>query len=261
MRPNQIYTLNTTTLYSNNNPFLIKENFLLNQFHQNKLTNGTSDNSLARALKNSVQVSTSPSITYRSREHLHQKFYRMFIRRGSTERIFKLFTNVWVGYSTAFRSKIDLHTTLKLLTSNTTFTSNSVKLHQILLAPEPSSKQSKNIGRLLPQLLADYLPTFTFKVQKVDKNVQKFSRGKSGKYSLVWSYLPPQRRWLTVLQWLKKELLFQKNQTLQDRINQSFTTLLYTPRDTLLVNTRRFVHNFVFRKFRKVVINLVRYKL
>ena len=261
MRPNQIYTLNALTLYNNNNPFLIKENSLLSQFSHYKLTSTTLKHSFANILKHSAQVSTTPKIVYRSQEHLHRKFYRMFIRHGNVEQIFKLFANAGVGHSTIHYSKVDLHTTLKLLISNATFTDKSMKVRQLLLTPGTSLRQLKNIGQLLPQLLLDHLPTFTFKVQKVDKNVQKFSRGKSGKYSLAWSYLPPKRRWLTVLQWLKKELLFQKNQTLQDRINQSFATLLHTPSDTLLVNTRRFVHNFVFRKFRKVIINLIRYKL
>ena len=261
MRPNQIYTLNTLTLYNNDNWFLIKENSWLSQFNHYKLSSTTFKHSFANTLKNSAQVSTAPKIAYRAQEHLHRKFYRMFIRHGNVEQVFKLFANAGVGHSMTYYSKIDLHTILKLLISSATFTNQSVKACQLLLTPGTSLQQLKNIGQLLPQLLVDYLPTFTFKVQKVDKNVQKFSRGKSGKYSLAWSYLPPKRRWLTVLQWLKKELLFQKNQTLQDRINQSFTTLLHTPSDTLLVNTRRFVHNFVFRKFRKVIINLIRYKL
>lgn len=261
MRPNQIYTLDALTLNNNDNWFLIKENSILNQVNHSKLRSNIYDKSFQKTPKNSVSVSPTPTIVYRSREHLHKKFYRMFIRHGNIEQIFKLFTNFWVECSTTYRSKIDRHTTLKLLIARTTFINNSVKIREVCLAPGAILNQSKSVEQLFPQLLLDYLPTFTFKVQKVDKNVQKFSRGKSGKYSLIWSYLPPQRRWLIVLQWLKKELLFQKNQTLQDRINQSFTTLLNKPGDTLLVNTRRFVHNFVFRKFRKVIVNLIRYKL
>lgn len=47
--------------------------------------------------------------------------------------------------------------------------------------------------------LEKHTPLFSFYVKKVDKLKRKHSRGKSGKYSIVWKYVPIYKRMLTTL--------------------------------------------------------------
>ena len=42
-------------------------------------------------------------------------------------------------------------------------------------------------------------PIFSFYVYKVDKAIYKNSRGRSGKYTFIWKYLPPYKRRQLVL--------------------------------------------------------------
>lgn len=199
-------------------------------------------------------------VKYTSMEDLHVKFFKMFVRRGNLDRILKIFTLV-------FTNTLTLNTTPIFPTNQHVNFVNIAWLHNFstrnYLLKEFSAvrKPEVSTNQTLRTILKDYRPSFSFKVQKVDKQVQKYSRGKSGKYSLTWSYLPPKRRWLVVLQWLKKDFIFQKNSTLHSRVRQGITMLLGSPEETSLAHTRRFVHNFIFKKFRKVLVNLVKYKL
>ena len=197
---------------------------------------------------------------YASVEDLHIKFFKMFIRRGNLDKILKIFTLAFHNILT-FNTKPTFPTTLHVNLTNLTWLRNFSTINYFLIVLEGLKKTNFSANQALKVALKDYQPSFSFKVQKVDKQVQKYSRGKSGKYSLTWSYLPPKRRWLVVLQWLKKDFIFQKNATLHGRIRQSLATLLEAPGETSLAHTRRFVHNFIFKKFRKVLVNLVKYKL
>ena len=199
-------------------------------------------------------------VKYTSTEDLHVKFFKMFVRRGNLDKILKIFTLVFSNVLT-FRAKSVFPTNQHINFVNTTWIHSFSTKNYLLKGPGAAEKPEASANQALKTVLKDYQPSFSFKVQKVDKQVQKYSRGKSGKYSLTWSYLPPKRRWLVVLQWLKKDFIFQKNSTLHGRIHQGIATLLGSPNETSLAHTRRFVHNFIFKKFRKVLVNLVKYKL
>ena len=199
-------------------------------------------------------------IKYTSTEDLHVKFFKMFVRRGNLDKILKIFTLVFNDILT-FRTKSVFPTNQHINFVNIAWLHNFSTKNYLLKSLGVTEKPESSTNQALKMVLKDYQPSFSFKVQKVDKQVQKYSRGKSGKYSLTWSYLPPKRRWLVVLQWLKKDFIFQKNPTLHSRIRQGIATLLGSPNETSLAHTRRFVHNFIFKKFRKVLVNLVKYKL
>jgi hypothetical protein len=61
-----------------------------------------------------------------------------------------------------------------------------------ILKQEPSQT-------LLFNRLSDFIPLFSFFIKKVDKNKRKHSRGKSGKYQIIWKYVPRYKRLLIVL--------------------------------------------------------------
>ena len=107
----------------------------------------------------------------------------------------------------------------------------------------------------ISKIIYKYEPLFFFKVRKVDKKVQKYSRGKAGKFSLVWGYAKKKQKEKIVLSWLKKEFKMQKGLTWLDRLTRTIFLSSVSPESTFLAKIRRFVHNFAFKKYKK---NLVR---
>ena len=197
---------------------------------------------------------------YTLTEDLHIKFFKMFIRAGNAERILKAFNLSFNNLPARGLTSHALHTNT-LFFKGLMYSSETLQTFNYRDLTLNTFTSKSNASGLLKTILKDFLPSFAFKVQKVDKQVQKFSRGKSGKYSLSWAYLPPQKRWFVLLQWLKRDFVFQKNPTIRARFQQGLQTLFTSPHETSLVQTRKFVHSFIFKKFRKVLVNLVRYKL
>ena len=109
-------------------------------------------------------------------------------------------------------------------------------------------------SNLLTHELTSRSPAFSFFVQSVNKLKRRHSRGKSGKYEIIWKYVPRYKRILTVLRWLAKDIQFQKSKTLQQRIFKSLETLLLNRTDHLVHRLRQFVHKFVFHRYRKTLL-------
>ncbi len=111
---------------------------------------------------------------------------------------------------------------------------------------------------LLFQNLTQYVPIFSFYVSKVDKLKRKHSRGKTGKYSIGWKFVPRYKRLLVVLRWLVRDIRFQKSKTLHSRIQKSLEILLFDKRSHLVYQLRNFVHKFVFQNYRKTLLKTLR---
>ena len=94
-------------------------------------------------------------------------------------------------------------------------------------------------------------PVFTFFIQKVNKKIQKYSRGKSGKYVLSWKYTPPKKRPYVVFHWLKKDISLQKNLIFYKRLLNTFNSFIYARNFNFTFKLRKFVHHFVFTNYRK----------
>ena len=94
-------------------------------------------------------------------------------------------------------------------------------------------------------------PMFSFYVYKVDKAIYKNSRGRSGKYTFLWKYLPPYKRRQLVLAWIAKEIKMQQGRSLKDRVQSIIYNICHKP-DTLFVNkVQSFSTNYVYRNARK----------
>lgn len=113
---------------------------------------------------------------------------------------------------------------------------------------------------LLKEVLADYYPLFGFNVKKVDKLRRKHSRGKTGRYEIIWKYIPKYKRYLTLLRWLLKDIRFQKARTLDERVIRSIEVLVFEPNSHIVCQLRKFVHKFVFEHHKKDVLKTLRSK-
>lgn len=102
--------------------------------------------------------------------------------------------------------------------------------------------------------LTKILPIFSYFIYSVDKNIKKFSRGKSGKYTFIWKYVAPYKRIFLTMRWLAKSIKFYSSKTFQNRLTMMFNELFYYPEKTFAWRSKIFSHNYVFKNFRKTLM-------
>lgn len=125
-------------------------------------------------------------------------------------------------------------------------------------SPDVLARTDNWFQELLFLQLIQYTPVFSFYVTKVDKMKRKHSRGKSGKYSIGWKFIPKYKRLLIVLRWLVRDIRFQKSKTLNNRILKSLENLLFDKSSHLVYQLRNFVHKFVFQNYKKTLLRTLK---
>ena len=106
------------------------------------------------------------------------------------------------------------------------------------------------------QLLKNMLqmsPTFSFYIYKVDKQIFKNTRGKSGKFTFIWKYVSSYKRLSLVMFWLMKEVRVRPGRTIFDRMHSVFTDLLLHPQATWIYRVKKFSNNYVYYNSRKTL--------
>ena len=150
------------------------------------------------------------------------------------------------------------------VTATSTFNRSLPKLYAVdkFNQPYDSLKTETNIDHwvynLVSEELSKYIPLFSFYVRKVDKMKRKHSRGKSGKYSIIWKYVPKYKRFITVLRWLVRDVRFQKSRTFSERLLRSLESLLFDKTSHLIYKLRNFVHFYVFQNYRKTLLRTLK---
>jgi hypothetical protein len=96
--------------------------------------------------------------------------------------------------------------------------------------------------------LYTHTPLFSFLIKKVSKLQWKHSRGKSGRYSIKWKYIPIYKRVIVLLRWLVNDIQFQTHHNFKDRLYNSLKNLWFSPSAHLIIQFRQFVHKYVFQR-------------
>lgn len=102
---------------------------------------------------------------------------------------------------------------------------------------------------------------FSFYIYKVDKQIYKNSRGKSGKYTFVWKYIAPYKRHLLISHWLMKEVRVSTGKTLQDRLNIIMKNFILTPSKTWIWKIKKFSLNYIYYNLRRSLAETYRTSL
>ena len=89
-------------------------------------------------------------------------------------------------------------------------------------------------------------PIFHFYIYKVDKQIYKNSRGKSGKYTFLWKYIQPFKRSNFLLSKLAKDIRFDSAKTFNNRITNIISTYSISINKTFIYKSIRFSNNYVF---------------
>lgn len=88
------------------------------------------------------------------------------------------------------------------------------------------------IDRILFANAEMMLPMFSFYIYKVDKKIFKNTRGKSGKYTFIWKYVTPYKRFMLVMFWLMRELKITQGRQIKDRLRGLLHTFIFHPKQT-----------------------------
>ena len=207
----------------------------------------------------------------------HLKFLNILMRRGYKEKIFTTVLRTFIkntmhpSYNTLSNSPAYSWVTL-VPVFNATFLINQQFYNSFSL--EKINIDSKNdqfiegkyleervestMSQFLNSSLEKYKPTFIFKVQKIDKSTRKHSRGKSGKYVILWKYVPFYKRLYTVLRWLIRDITFQKAHKFEIKFWQALNLVLSGSGNSLIIKFRNFNHNFVFKNFKKTLLQTLK---
>lgn len=201
----------------------------------------------------------------------HLKLLHILMRHGRKEQVFASVFRTFVSNKLYWNTVIPSKPSIQWL-SLIPFFINSTALHKsiystFLYNQLPIANLFKNIkqGYLThPQplnsktfwtvSLEKYKPIFAFKVQKVDKSTRKNSRGKSGRYTTLWKYIPIYRRIYVVLRWLVQDISFQKAYNFKTRFIRALNLIENSPHKSTVVKCRNFTHNFIFKNFRKTLL-------
>jgi hypothetical protein len=95
---------------------------------------------------------------------------------------------------------------------------------------------------------------FAYFIYNVDKNIRKYSRGKSGKYAFVWKYIAPYKRVFLAMRLFAKELKFRGERQFFERFLSSVSVLENDFKNSFIWQTKVFSHNYVFRNFKKTLL-------
>ena len=193
----------------------------------------------------------------RSLQRLSSEFWALRTQQTSNyswQYIYTIFNQV------AFLSQLNI----SKQSSNAVRLANSVtgSYPTTYLNPHTTSNYTVASGDHLQHVLFEefekFIPLFSFFLTKVDKQKRKHSRGKSGKYQVIWKYVPRYKRLLTVLRWLSKDTKFQRAKTIEAKLYQSLRSFLFDNQSHLIPQLRRFVHSFVFQHHRKTLVRTLK---
>ena len=107
-------------------------------------------------------------------------------------------------------------------------------------------------------LLSKVSPIFSYFIYSVDKNIRKYSRGKSGKYVFIWKFIAPYKRIHSAVRWLIKDIKFNQSKTFNERLFKTFDSLMFSPEKSFSWKSKIFSHNYVFKNFRKSLMTSLR---
>jgi hypothetical protein len=109
------------------------------------------------------------------------------------------------------------------------------------------------INNLLYQNFKKFNYLFSFYIYKVDKQIYKNSRGKSGKYTFVWKYVAPYKRHFLIMHWITKEIRIASGKTLQERVKNTLNNFIFNTHSTWIWKIKKFSLNYVYFNLRRTL--------
>jgi len=111
------------------------------------------------------------------------------------------------------------------------------------------------IKNFINDKLSQLTPLFTYYIYNVDKNIRKYTRGKSGKYVFVWKYVAPYKRKFLMFRWFLKDIKFDDNREFPKRLIKMFEKLTFNLKGTYAWRAKNYTYTFIFKNFRKTFMS------
>lgn len=180
------------------------------------------------------------------------------MRKGLKTKFLKMFTNNFNHYA-------ELDTCQHLLPCAV----DAIELspmsdHTLTNTETDASIESMNCISILPlkqhifNNINSITPIFVLISEKVSKKVRKFTRGKSGRYTQFWVYLPPHKRQSWLCKQLTKEISFRTEKKLQERVKSALYELLDDPDKHYLNKQILGVYQIIFKNYRQTLMKTYR---
>lgn len=130
--------------------------------------------------------------------------------------------------------------------------------HHCLTGEEMFIDTKHFLKNFLLSFLTKITPVFSYFIYSVDKNIRKFSRGKSGKYTFLWKYVASYKRPHLALRLVARDIRFYESRKFNERLIKIWKDLLLTPEQSFIWKSKTFSHNYVFKNFRKSLMSSLR---
>ena len=224
----------------------------------------------------------SVSLKHHSFELPLLKFANFLMKQGKKEKIIRLifssfrlfFKNINTSASTQkntpfFFSWLNLYLFGLNLLQTTSLNSNilsnfkfqeliNLKYNNIFVNNDKTINIAFFLKNYLYFLLSKVSPMFSYFIYSVDKNIRKYSRGKSGKYVFIWKFIAPYKRIHLAVRWLIKDIKFNQSRIFNERLLKTFDSLVFSPEKSFSWKSKIFSHNYVFKNFRKSLMTSLR---
>lgn len=208
----------------------------------------------------------SKSLKNKNFEFFFLKFTNLIMRHGKREKTFRhIWNSFFFFYDKEFESVLFTQPWLEFFfTNNLLLNTKDLNWKEKLFFSETLIKNDEIteyacenpdwnffIKNFLFSRLTQISPLFSYFIFNVDKNVRKFTRGKSGKYIFVWKYIAPYKRDYLMYRWFIKELKFDENRNFESRLSNLFNVLTYNIKQTYAWKAKNYTYAFIFKNFRK----------
>ena len=110
-----------------------------------------------------------------------------------------------------------------------------------------------NYSNIFFRNLTKMLPVFSFYIYKVDKQIFKNTRGRSGKYTFIWKYVTPYKRSHVVMFWLMRELRVSPGRSIHERLLTMLRIFIFAPQKTWMWRVKQFSANYVYLNCRRTL--------
>lgn len=214
------------------------------------------------------------SVKFKNFELPALKFTNLLMRKGKKEKMLKLlFTTFFFFFnylknnlffkSIFFKNWLEMYLTLTNIflknfsNQHQSFpisVSSQIMYNNFIHNNEKIAYTSFFIKNFFLKHISNLKPIFGYFIYNVDKNIRKFSRGKSGKYTFIWKYIAPYKRLYVAFRWILKDIKFNSNKTMTKRLFETFFLLLFNLENSFSFKSKTYSYNYVFKNFKKTLM-------
>lgn len=218
----------------------------------------------------------SKSLKNKNFELFFIKFSNLMMRQGKKEKIVRFFLSSFFVYfdkikNEKFNNRVDQYhwfdfffmLNFQITTKSSFFLTQDEEPTFNNLEENIFSKNYKFfnsddfIKNLIKSLILKQSPIFSYYIYNVDKNIRKYTRGKSGKYVFVWKYVSAYKRKYLMFRWFLQEIKFDESRDFKTRIINLLNNLTNNFKNTYAWKAKNYTYAFIFKNFRKsLMMNL-----